>query len=1201
MADLTPNSVPPTPEASAPPPEAAALRTEVKAASGPDTAASVSSQIRPHIDRRIAAVVVAVVVVIGLLVALLPRISNSGSPSGETIWQKITDGISADGTVPKQTALEAFAYVFKTNVPGVTIPNGVNGSDVPTSSTGVMRWVQANWDALTPDQQSVVNRYLAPQAGPHYTPGETLAEPISSGIELAAYHAPTTDQYASLGGLVSPIDLTIAPDAPADLALAMAFDVASTIAHIGPKLGMDPIPLGGALFPDVTLTLSDTDGGNGLFLTRAVEGTYQPYTPCNITAWKNLWSTQTVNGDSVSPVLHDLITHEVVHCYQNVVWGSVDTSMLIPSFITEGTAIYLAADDTGVAEPMIPSMWKDGYLKPETPLTERSYDAFGYYALLAHEGRDLWGLMKSAWQAAATGSSRSNAFIAVLKGDDSDIRDNWAESYVDSNDWGDPWILYGLGAPHPANTAQHKVAATLSGTNGSLLSRANTLLKVNATEGEVVVIDTDGLASVHDDNGHSSIAFQDEKFCTAESGCKCPDGTLLAGEDMAPNQLSIPFTAAMNAPLGGSKYTITAYKLDDLCQKKATPPPTVQPSPNPCGASCPGSNGDPHMLTVNNYRYDFQAAAEFTLLRSTDDSVDIQARQEPYHDLKTISINTAVAAKVGNHKVGVYVTDSGLQAHVDGQVADFSSGPIDLGDGGSIFAVNNGIEVDFPDGTKLWALSVGVWGINAQIHPSASLAADGQGLLGKIVPGGLGVPLLPDGTRLPAATDSHSRFETVYGQFADAWRVTDSTSLFDYDPGKSTATYTIKPYPDESGPQSVSDLTADQQAAGNSACTSITDQGLHDDCVFDVAVTGEQGFAQGYIEVQHFYDSGISPVPTPTSTPEPSSPAVTPAPGNVNEGWKLTQVESINQNGGYALGDDDTIYVSAQTGDNTYSLLKLDPVNQKILAQVSVPAETPIHYVAGSVWLPGLKTDANGNTCSVTRFDGQTLAEQATIALPCDPFGTPKIATDGSALWFEDDTKYDLGTSTGTVMRELDTTTNAPTDTTVAIPGINGAFLDSDGAIFWLDNEIYYRYVTGATSLETFDLPASSVARAAGTGLWTEDSGGGSASYYASPSGTPQVTVKLGDAFFTTGDENAAYGDEPGYDSQGNYVSNLWRYPIDGSTPTQLATGPLVDGQGEDYSSDPQPLANGDGVFKFWNVRPTESQPFALLQWVPVQ
>ena len=66
-----------------------------------------------------------------------------------------------------------------------------------------------------------------------------------------------------------------------------------------------------------------------------------------MTAFKNAWSGLTVIGSGgVSPALHVLMTHEVIHCYQNVVWGSVAIHLAIPPWITEGTALYLAADDT---------------------------------------------------------------------------------------------------------------------------------------------------------------------------------------------------------------------------------------------------------------------------------------------------------------------------------------------------------------------------------------------------------------------------------------------------------------------------------------------------------------------------------------------------------------------------------------------------------------------------------------------------------------------------------------------------------------------------------------------------------------------------------------------------------------------------------------------------------------------------------------
>jgi len=105
-----------------------------------------------------------ILVVIGAA-AFVGRELLTGTPGStaapKTVWQNITAGIT-DGTVPKQTALEAFAYLYRVDIPGVTVPKGIEGDDGPTSGSGAMRWVQANWAELTPDQQAVINRYLVP-------------------------------------------------------------------------------------------------------------------------------------------------------------------------------------------------------------------------------------------------------------------------------------------------------------------------------------------------------------------------------------------------------------------------------------------------------------------------------------------------------------------------------------------------------------------------------------------------------------------------------------------------------------------------------------------------------------------------------------------------------------------------------------------------------------------------------------------------------------------------------------------------------------------------------------------------------------------------------------------------------------------------------------------------------------------------------
>jgi hypothetical protein len=986
----------------------------------------------------------------------------------------------------------------------------------------------------------------------------------------------------------------VAPDAPQALADAMRTELINDIAHIGPKLGMAVLSGGSIAFPNIELDLSDTDGGNTLFLTQALADNLH-YEPCHVTAWKNAWQNESVtSGGGVSPTLHVLITHEVVHCYQNVVWDSIGTALAIPPWITEGTALWLAADDTGVAEPMIPGMWKNGYFTPETPLTNRSYDAFGYYALLAQLGRNMWNLAYPAWQAAAVGPQRSNAFIGVLQGDAPDVRNNWAESYLREDGWGNPWVAYGFGLPGDAQVTQHAAQAqSAPGWDGSLNSRANTVLNVGSTDGEVVAVSTDGLASVHDMGNNSATAFQSQRFCTASEGCVCPPGTLLAGQNMASQQLSVPFVAAFNSPEGGSKYNITSFKLDELCKRPSTPQPAASPNYGPCGAACTQSNGDPHMRTVNGYRYDFQAAGEFTLLKSYDGSLEIQARQEPLPNSKTVAINTAIGAKVGSHRVGVYLVGQASQAEVDGKIVDLSAGPMDLGGGARIATVSKGYEIDFPDGTQMWTLSVGRWGIHAQIKPSESLKTSGTGLLATIIPGGLGLPALPDGSRLPAATDSNQRFQTVYGKFADAWRVTDSTTLFDYDSGKSTATYTIKPFPLEL--KTVTGLTGSEKSAGDSACSAITDPGAHDDCVFDVGVSGQAGFASAYAAVQDFYDSGVAASTTPPTSP--ASASSTPVAGVVSGAVTVTKIESL---GGYAVGDRGVTYLSVQTGDNAFSLIAFDAPTGETIKQISVPAATPVHFAAGSVWLPGLKTDANGHNCSVTRFDATTLAEQATIPTPCSPFGNANtMASDGDALWFLDSSKYDLSTGSGSVVTRIDPSTNAP-GTSVGIPFAGGYMADSQGAFFYYDPQKgWYRLISGSSSFESLGSALGATPRPAGAGLWTQSNTDKAVEYFTQ-NGSPAATQQAG-GNLVAGDTKAAYTEVLGNSDAGVTQEQLWRYPIDGSTPTEIATSPTIDGDFLSYFGDPMPSSNGDGFLKVWTKRVGSDQLLSvLLQWITV-
>ena len=70
-----------------------------------------------------------------------------------------------------------------------------------------------------------------------------------------------------------------------------------------------------------------------------------------------------------------------------------------------------------------------------------------------------------------------------------------------------------------------------------------------------------------------------------------------------------------------------------------------------------------------------------------------------------------------------------------------------------------------------------------------------RGIAGPIAAGSW-LPALPNGASVgPMPTSLPERYDVLYEKFADAWRVTDRDSLFDYAPGASTSTYTMKDWP----------------------------------------------------------------------------------------------------------------------------------------------------------------------------------------------------------------------------------------------------------------------------------------------------------------------------------------------------------------------------------------------------------------------
>jgi hypothetical protein len=200
----------------------------------------------------------------------------------------------------------------------------------------------------------------------------------------------------------------------------------------------------------------------------------------------------------------------------------------------------------------------------------------------------------------------------------------------------------------------------------------------------------------------------------------------------------------------------------------------------------------------------------------------------------------------------------GLQLRVDGVLTTVPYDGLTLASGGRIVnsPVSAGFEIDFPNRTTLivtplFLTGVKKWSLNIDVFRAPATEGLPKGIMGTVPPNDW-LPLLPDNTSLgPMPSSLHQRFVDLYKRFTNAWRVTDTTSLFDYAPGTSSTTFTLQNWPPEKGPCTVQGQQPANPdvslAVAENLCKGISDRSMNANCVFDVRVTGEPGFAKLYL------------------------------------------------------------------------------------------------------------------------------------------------------------------------------------------------------------------------------------------------------------------------------------------------------------------------------------------------------------------
>jgi hypothetical protein len=1062
------------------------------------------------------------------------------------------------GTVDFQGALELFSYVF-TPLPGVTVPTGA--ADNPGKYADLaITLITANLNELTGAQRQAVLPFITDVAAPGTPGAATPARSISSlvGPVLTAVHT-----LASPGSFVR-----------TDIAALIATAIAAEGAKLGHGLADSPAL---SSLSHVALFLSDqdivtSDGSTAPAWTVCSHGpaydasgnllstytTVGKITDCYIFAGPSMWNSKDGSGHWVSSTESVAeIYHEVFHCFQAFVIGSVSgtVSTAAPAWVIEGGADWAAASILPYDEPA----WEKYLQTPGTPLSTRSYDAFGLFFEIEYQGRPLWPQWWGIWQAAAAGGWGTSDWYNAIVGDHlTALANAWGASYYQDASLGHDWTVTGTGqllSPPP------RAKPGLFGGDMTVESPPYATAQVVIPEqspGTIVVSSAlDATFRVIDESSDEKVGVDFLAMCWG-SCTACPSSS----DEPPPFQVDGQVDWAFTSEEAYSQADLQSVDRSTYCKQKKT---HWQPKPRQtCLANCAGSNGDPHLRTVNAHSYNLQATGEYTLLRSPDGTVEIQARHEPWSGSPTdVTVNTAVAARVGTHRVGVYAPGGAqvLIVRLDGKSVPLTS-PMNLSGGGRLVRSAGGVEIDLPDGTMLWALFTEErYGINIEVIPSAALSQHGVGLLGPIALS-YSMPKLPDGTGMHISANAVAQYDFEYQRLAPAWRVTGATSLFDYDAGKSTASYTVPGFLPDGGPPMHVPIPPSALDASETTCGAIADVDLRDDCVYDVAETGDQGFATSYAKTASFF--------TGTTSAPPAGGQASPTP--TASSAYLHEILANAQQRGYVIGPDGSFDIQV-VSSNQISVIAVDPATSAIRTRVSLGAPLSITVPdglassSGSLWL--IVTTAL-EKCAVDQLNAATLAVQNTMPLPACPMSSPGIAGTNDEVWADD--------GKGHLVR-IDMA-HKDFSATIALPAnaqTTPALLASSTAVFWSNEIGVYRVDADTSSLVQISDPAD-LALPVGQGIW-RDLDSGTVGFYDADPNSPTATLDVPRDLIGA-DANNVYTEDP-------TTHGILKYPTDGSAGVALGTSTSPSG-------DTSLIIGEHNAFRIFGAAPQPGSPPAL-------